>query len=201
MAARTSNRVVLIVDDHDAFRSVVAEAFSQAGFTPVEAGTGQAALAEARRRRPSLVVLDVRLPDLSGYEVCRELRDELGDDLPILFVSGERAEPLDRVAGLLLGGDDYLVKPVALDELLVRARNLIDLRAPAPSNGFVLTERERQVLALLAEGLTPAQVAEELVISASTVGTHIEHVYSKLGARTRAHAVGLAYRHGLLAAR
>jgi DNA-binding NarL/FixJ family response regulator len=145
-------------------------------------------------------VLDVRLPDLSGYEVCRELRDELGESLPILFVSGERSESIDRVAGLLLGADDYLVKPVALDELLVRARHLIDTRTAKPvnGNGFALTKRERQVLELLAEGLTPAQVADELVISTSTVGTHIEHLYSKLGARTRAHAVGLAYRRGLL---
>lgn len=189
---------MLIVDDDDGFRAVVAEAFAQAGFTPREASTGQAALEAARRRRPSLVVLDVRLPDLSGYEVCHALREALGESLPILFVSGERSEPLDRVAGLLVGADDYLVKPVALDELLVRSRHLIDGRTPAPGNGFALTERERQVLELLAEGLTPAQVADELVISASTVGTHIEHVYAKLGARTRAHAVGLAYRHGLL---
>ena len=200
MAARASNRVVLIVDDDDGFRAVVANAFARAGFEPCETGDGQAALEAARRRRPSLVVLDVRLPDLSGYEVCRALRAELGESLPILFVSGERSESLDRVAGLLVGADDYLVKPVALDELLVRARNLIDARTPAPANGngFALTERERQVLELLAEGLTPAQVADELVISTSTVGTHIEHLYSKLGARTRAHAVGLAYRHGLL---
>jgi DNA-binding NarL/FixJ family response regulator len=191
---------VLIVDDDEGFRAVVAEAFAQAGFAPREASTGQAALEAARLRRPSLVVLDVRLPDLSGYEVCHALRDELGESLPILFVSGERSESIDRVAGLLVGGNDYLVKPIALDELLVRSRHLMNGRTPtqANGNGFALTERERQVLELLAEGLTPAQVADELVISTSTVGTHIEHVYSKLGARTRAHAVGLAYRHGLL---
>jgi DNA-binding NarL/FixJ family response regulator len=191
---------VLIVDDDEGFRALIAETLEQAGFSTVEAATGQAGLAAARRVRPNLVVLDVRLPDLSGYEVCRELRDELGEDLPILFVSGERPESFDRVAGLLVGGDDYLAKPLALDELLTRARLLID-RPPAAAGGddFGLTEREQQVLALLAEGLSPAQIADELVISSSTVGTHVEHIYSKLGARTRAHAVGIAYRHGLLA--
>jgi DNA-binding response OmpR family regulator len=189
---------VLVVDDDESFRTIVAHALEQTGFAVVQAESGETALASARRRRPSLVVLDVRLPDLSGYEVCRELREELGDGLPILFVSGERSESFDRVAGLLLGADDYLVKPVAIDELLVRARHLLDRQPVAGRSGFGLTEREHQVLELLAEGLTPAQVADELVISASTVTTHVEHIYSKLGAHTRAHAVGIAYRQGVL---
>jgi DNA-binding NarL/FixJ family response regulator len=188
---------VLVVDDDAGFRALVREALDQAGFTVHEAENGEQALVEARRRRPDLVVLDVRLPGLSGYEVCRELRDELGADLPIVFVSGERAESFDRVAGILIGGNDYLAKPLALDELLARARNLIERRRP-PQDRLGLTERERQVLELLADGLSPTQVAEQLVISRSTVGTHVEHIYAKLGARTRAHAVGLAYRGGLL---
>jgi DNA-binding response OmpR family regulator len=189
---------VLIVDDDDGFRAFVAEGLRLAGFSVEEAATGEAALAAVRRRRPSLVVLDVCLPDLSGYEVCREVRDELGDGLPVLFVSGERRESFDRAAGLLVGGDDYLVKPVALDELLARSRHLIERRPVPTLDGNGLTGRELEVLTLLADGLTPAQVAGELVISTSTVGTHIEHIYTKLGARTRAHAVGLAYRRGLL---
>ena len=60
-------------------------------------------------------MLDVQLPGMSGYEICRELRDEFGEGLPILFVSGFRTESLDRVAGLLVGADDYLVKPFAPD--------------------------------------------------------------------------------------
>jgi DNA-binding response OmpR family regulator len=189
---------VLVVDDDDGFRSLVVETLRHAGFSPEEATTGEDALAAARERRPGLVVLDVCLPDISGYEVCRELREELGEHLPILFVSGERSESFDRVAGLLIGGGDYLVKPVALDELLVRIRHLLE-RPPTESPGnFGLTRREQQVLALLADGLTPAEVADELVISSSTVGTHIEHIYAKLGARTRAHAIGIAYRHSLL---
>jgi DNA-binding response OmpR family regulator len=189
---------VLVVDDDDDFRALIADTLRQGGFSPCEAGSGKDALASARKRRPRLVVLDVRLPDISGYEVCRKLREELGDELPILFVSGERSESFDRVAGLLLGGNDYLVKPLALDELLARARNLVK-RQPAPqADDFGLTRREDQILSLLADGLTPAEVAEQLVISSSTVGTHVEHIYAKLGAKTRAHAIGIAYRRGLL---
>jgi DNA-binding response OmpR family regulator len=199
MAVGTRREAVLVVDDDPGLRALVGGALAAAGFEPIEAATGAAALEAASRRRPSLVVLDVRLPDISGYEVCRQLRDELGDSVAVLFVSGERVESFDRVAGLLLGGDDYLVKPFALDELLVRARRLIE-RPPSEeaTNGARLTGREREVLALLADGLAPAQVAEKLVISPSTVGTHIEHIYAKLGARTRAHAVALAFRQGLL---
>lgn len=142
-------------------------------------------------------MLDVRLPDLSGYEVCRELRDRLGESVPVLFVSGERVESFDRVAGLLVGGDDYLVKPVDVDELVARVRRLVE-RPPSNGEAARLTRREHEVLALLADGLTPAEVAQDLIISPSTVGTHIEHIYEKLGARSRAHAVGIAFRSGLL---
>ncbi len=91
------------------------------------------------------------------------------------------------------------MKPFALDELLARGRRLIQRRTVARDrNGVDLTGREQEILALLAEGLSPAEVAQQLVISASTVGTHIEHIYAKLGAHTRAHAVALAYRHGVL---
>jgi two-component system response regulator MprA len=100
-------------------------ALAQAGFEPLEAATGNDALDCATRKRPSLVILDVRLPDLSGYEVCRELRDRLGASVPVMFVSGERIESFDRVAGLLLGADDYLAKPFELDELFARVRALL----------------------------------------------------------------------------
>jgi two-component system, OmpR family, response regulator len=188
---------ILVVDDDAGFRALLVSALAQAGFEPLEASTGAAALECATRMRPRLVILDVRLPDLSGYEVCRELRDRLGASVPVLFVSGERIESFDRVAGLLVGGDDYLAKPFELDELVARARRLVE-RPHVSKQPSSLTGREQEVLTLLADGFTPTQVAEDLTISPSTVGTHIEHIYEKLGARTRAHAVGIAYRNGLL---
>jgi DNA-binding NarL/FixJ family response regulator len=188
---------ILVVDDDADFRGLVVSALAQAGFEPLEAATGSDALDCATRKRPSLVVLDVRLPDLSGYEVCRELRDRLGASVPVMFVSGERIESFDRVAGLLVGADDYLAKPFELDELVARARRLVE-RPRGSTQTSSLTEREHQVLALLADGLSPAEVAQDLIISRSTVGTHIEHIYEKLGARTRAHAVGIAFRSGVL---
>src|SRR5262245_23877237 len=99
------------------------------------------------RETPELVVLDVQLPEMSGYEICRELREEFGEGLPILFVSGFRTEALDRVAGLLVGADDYLVKPFAPDELIGRVRALTRRGRAGISNGSTwgLTRREDEV--------------------------------------------------------
>ena len=142
---------------------------------------------------------------MNGYELCRELRDEFGEDLPIAFVTGARTESLDRVAGLLLGADDYLVKPVDPAELVARARRLARRRrgetaAPAPNGGTErLTVREREVLELLALGRNTNAIAAELFISPKTVSTHLQRILAKLGVHSRAEAVAVAYREGLLA--
>lgn len=192
-------RRVLVVEDDERLRELLRTVLERAGFAVAEAASGEEAL--GLNATPDAVVLDVRLPGVSGYEVCRELRDRHGEDLAIIFLSGERIEALDRVAGLLIGADDYLVKPVDPEELLARLRRL--LRDPAaseqapPAPHSELTQRERQVLGLLAGGRTQRQIAAELVISEKTVATHIQRVLEKLGVHTRAQAVAYAYRAGL----
>ena len=119
---------VLVADDDRDFLEFVSTTLESAGFTIVAVTSGLEALEVTRSAEPDLVVLDVQLPGMSGYEVCRELRDEFGEGLPILFVSGFRTESLDRVAGLLVGADDYLVKPFAPDELIGRVRALVRRR-------------------------------------------------------------------------
>jgi DNA-binding NarL/FixJ family response regulator len=168
------------------------------GYTIYLAETGEEALAAAKRERPALVILEVLLPGVSGFEVCRELKDEFGEALPIVFVSGTRTEPGDRVAGLLVGGNDYLVKPFDPNELLARVRRLL----PAPLAGGKttrkLTRRELDVLSLLVEGLNQSEIAEKLVISPKTVGKHIEHILAKLDVHSRAQAVAHAVRDELI---
>jgi len=167
----------------------------ESGYGVVEAGDGAVALAEARVVRPTAVLLDVNMPRLSGYEVCRSLREEHGQDLPIVFLSGERTQSFDRVAGLMIGADDYLVKPVAADELLAKLRRILRRNARhAPPGSAKLTPRELEVLQLLADGCDQSEIAHTLGISRKTVGTHIERLLSKLGAHSRAEAVALAYR-------
>jgi DNA-binding NarL/FixJ family response regulator len=196
---------ILIVDEDEGFRAFASRLFERAGFPIEEATTGEEAMVSARNMRPSLVLLDVLLPDVSGFEIASELRDEFGDDLPIVFISGDRTEPLDRAAGLLLGGDDYVVKPPDPDELLARARRLISRsrrgRAASLTRGPIeteLTSREREVLELLAGGMRPKQIARELVISPKTVASHIQRMLAKLGVHSRAEAVAIAYRDGFI---
>ena len=189
--------LVLVVDDDDVLRAMLVELLERAGWEVREAPDGETALAAAAREQPQALVLDVRLPGISGWEVCRSLRASLGDAVGVLFISGERVEPMDRVAGLLLGGDDYLVKPFAPDELLVRLQHVVE-RVPGRGVTRVLTRRELQVLRLLAEGRRQAEIASELVISPKTVGTHIEHILGKLGVHSRTQAVAVVYRERLI---
>lgn len=193
------DQTVLIVDSDRRFRREAAQALDRAGWTIVEAASGEEALSIASRAEISLAIVEVRLIDISGYEVCRRLRETRGERLPILFVSHDRTETHDRVAGLLVGADDYLVKPVALDELIARVRrHLQRVASTEPMTDARLTAREHEVLLLLVRGLGPVEIASELEISPSTVATHIEHLYAKLGVHTRAQAVASAFRLGLV---
>jgi DNA-binding NarL/FixJ family response regulator len=195
---------VLVVDGDKRDRTRTARCLSSAGFVVREAETGEDALREVRNERPLAVLVEVRLPGLSGYEVCQRLRDDFDDNVPIIFLSCDRTEPSDKVAGLLVGADDYLTKPYAPDELLARVRAVVRRAAtggerlshPAPPSD--LTRRESEVLQLLAEGLEPAEIAERLVISPKTVAGHIERILKKLRVHSRAAAVALAYREGLV---
>jgi DNA-binding NarL/FixJ family response regulator len=196
-AAGTHGRRVLVVDDDASARELIVALLRDAGYETEEAATGEDALAAARERPPTLAVLDVWLPGISGYEVCRILRNEFGRALSIMFVSGERVESYDRVAGLLIGADDYLVKPFAPDELVARVDGLARRGTVLPS-GLALTRRELEVLRLLGDDLSQSEIASRLVISPKTVAKHIEHVLAKLGVHSRAQAVLRAHREGVL---
>jgi DNA-binding NarL/FixJ family response regulator len=197
-ASLTPHAPILIVDSDRASRAHMSSVLERVGYRTVEASTGEEALELARQERPRMVVLEVCLGDLSGYEICRELRDEFGDQLLVVFVSAARAESHDRVAGFLVGGDDYLVKPFALDEFVARVRRLLERAEGRTVFASALTTRELEVLSLVAEGLGRDAIAKSLFISPRTVGTHCERIFKKLDVHTRAEAVSFAYRHGLL---
>jgi DNA-binding NarL/FixJ family response regulator len=195
--------LILVADGDPTYRAQVDELLDRIGWRTVEADNGRHALEIANRERPALVLLDVNLAAVSGYEVCRQLREGFGDEISIIFVSGERTEPFDRVAGLLLGADDYVVKPFDEGELLARIRSSVRHLGSGSraENGAgrieSLTAREREVLKLLARGLTQLDIAGKLVISPKTVGTHIQRILTKLGVHSRAQAVVFAHREGL----
>ena len=194
---------VLVVDEDASQRALLRELLQRIGLDIVEAEDGETALRSAARQPPSLVLLEVQLPRIGGYEVCHELRERYGDDLPIVFVSSTRTEPGDRAAGIMLGADDYITKPFDPDELLARIRRLLRrgrtaADRPRRRTTFAeLTARELEVLELMAGGLAQAEIAKRLVISPRTAGTHIQHILEKLDVRSRAQAVALAHMRGV----
>ncbi len=165
----------------------------------VEVADGAEAIASARASWPVAAILEIPLGTVSGYEVCRTLKSELGAELAVIFLSGARTESYDRVAGLLIGADDYFTKPSSPDEVLARLRVVTHrARQVADPSGARLTRREHEVLVLLGEGLRGSEIAARLVISPKTVATHAENIRRKLGVSTRAEAVAAAYRDHLL---
>jgi two-component system response regulator PrrA len=119
---------VLVVDDDAAIRRSLTRALRLRGFSVSEAGGGAAALDLLGRTPPDVLVLDITMPGVDGIEVCRTLRAS-GSDLPVLVLSA-RDEVADRVAGLQAGADDYLIKPFALEELVLRLHALLRRRPP-----------------------------------------------------------------------
>ncbi len=109
---------LLLVDDEDNLRSMLEAALRHSGFEVHPAASGREALAAVAEVDPDLIVLDVMLPDLDGFAVCQRLRTE-GNRTPVLFLTARDATE-DKVRGLTMGGDDYLVKPFSLDELVAR---------------------------------------------------------------------------------
>jgi DNA-binding NarL/FixJ family response regulator len=200
---------ILVVDSDDASRLTAVQVAVRLGYDARPTPTADGLLERLGRDRPALAIVEVELPGhANGLEVMRQLHDTFGGDLPVILVSAERIDAFDRAAGLMLGADDYLLKPVDSGELLARVKRSLRRSVPVPSNGngngnghtndANLSPREREILALLAEGRTQAQIASSLVISSKTVATHIQRILSKLGVQSRAQAVAVAFQRGLV---
>jgi len=197
VAARKTR--VLVVDDDKHFVRFLAALLHSAGYCVVTATSADEATAAARQARIDAAVVDVIMPGRGGYSICRELREEVDADLPVIFVSGERVDPIDRAAGIIAGGDDYLIKPVHPEELLARLERLLArARGRSLKPALELSDREVEILQLLAEGCPPSEVAQRLFIAPKTVSSHVQRIFVKLGVHTRAQAVAMAYAAGLI---
>lgn len=137
-AAQPGDRI-LVVDDEPDIIALVAYHLARAGYRVSTASTGLDALEAARGEQPALVVLDLMLPELSGFEVLERMRaDRALSEIPVLMLTARREEH-DRVQGLSLGADDYLVKPFSPQELVLRVRNILRrTRASASERGSVI---------------------------------------------------------------
>ena len=172
---------ILIVDDEPPIIDVLSYNLKQANYQVVVARDGEEALAQAQREQPDLVILDLMLPRLDGLEVCRILRRER--DVPIIMLTARDAE-VDRVVGLELGADDYVVKPFSVRELLARVKNVLRRAAPpSPESssdsiqiGALTVDTARREANLGAVELELTRLEFELLY---TLARHVGHVLSR----------------------
>jgi len=209
---------VMVVDDHPMWREGVARDLAEAGFDVVAtASTGTEALARARAVRPRVVVLDLQIPAPTGVEVTRTLVEEDPTvRVLILSASGEQADVLEAVKA---GSTGYLVKSASREELISAVsrvaqgdtvftpglaglvlgefRRLSDSPGPADPATPRLTDRETEVLRLVAKGLSYKQVAERLFLSHRTVQNHVQNTLRKLQLHNRVQLVRYAIEQGI----
>jgi two-component system OmpR family response regulator len=141
---------LLVVDDEDSIRDLLTTALRFTGFSVETAATGKEALRAVPTVLPDLIVLDVNLPDVNGFDVCRRLR-AAGEDCPVIFLTA-RDEPQDLRSGFVEGGDDYLTKPFSLEELVLRIEAVLrrtkrgdEIAARLTAGELVLDEVAHQV--------------------------------------------------------
>lgn len=127
--------LVLAIDDEDGILRVIKTELTDRGFRVLTASSGEEGLALAEKHRPDLVMLDIIMPEMSGIEVLRELRER--SSVPVIMLTARRGDR-DKVSGLEMGADDYLGKPFNLDELTARVRAILRRTSPAPATGTVV---------------------------------------------------------------
>ncbi len=215
MASEDRPLRVLVADDHRLMREGTAALLASDERLEVVglAADGNEAIALAERRSPDVALLDLNMPGVRGIEACAAIRRS-SPDTEVMILTVSEHEP-DLFDSLRVGAAGYLLKDIAPAELIeavlaagrgepripasMAGRLLQEMagaaREPAPDPLGALSEREREVLALLAEGLRNREIAERLVITEATVKTHVRHVLEKLRFRNRAEAAVFAARH------
>jgi two-component system nitrate/nitrite response regulator NarL len=206
---------VLIIDDHQLFADVITSTLREVGMDVLgPAGTGSKGLALARKERPDLVLVDLGLPDEDGLVVGKKIIREWPESKVVAVTS--RADPRAVQAAIRLGFHGYITKDTSIKQFVSSIKAVLEgqvvmprrlakaatgARSPEERHAAMLiaqlTQREREVIALLAEGANSAQIARRLSISPNTVRTHVQNVLSKLGVHSRLQAAAFAARHGL----
>ncbi len=212
---------VVIVDDHRLVRDGLRRALEEASIEVVgEAGDGLEGIEVVERLRPHVVLMDMSMPTLDGLEATRRLRTRAPDSRVIMLTmhAEERLVADARMAGAV----GFLVKDASTDQVVAAvhaahagrqvlsmpARDAAPILDPKPRSPLAdraddpdapqLTDRERQLLQLLADGQTPKQVADALFISPKTVRNHLTKIYAKLGVESRSQAIVEALRYGIV---
>lgn len=202
---------IMIVDDHEVVRMGMRALFeAEEDFIVVgEASHGAEALAKVPVLAPQLILMDVRMDKMGGIEACREIKSEYPQVHILMLTSYTDDDAV--MASTLAGASGYLLKHLSRAELLRSVRlvaagqTLLDPKAAQQAlqrlretPGSELTEREREVLALVARGYTNKQIAEQLIVSEKTARNHVSHILEKLGLSRRSEAAAFAVEHKLV---
>lgn len=219
----TSSIHILVVDDQPELMQEVLPVY---GYQVTVATDGQQALEQLTETGTAfdLMLLDVMMPVLNGWEVLRQLRSHPTlRHLPVILLTA-LDEEVDQVSGLKIGADDYIVKPFKIPNLLARIEAVLrrTRRSPAAkpyaTSGMMgggrmgdpptgeespsiqpLTDREREILGLVAEGMSNKAIAEHLVVSELTIKTHLKNIFKKLNVSSRTQAIHVGMQHHLIA--
>jgi DNA-binding NarL/FixJ family response regulator len=212
---------ILLVDDEPGLRQAVQAYLEESGFVVTTAANAHGAWEVLQNQKPDLVVSDVMMPQVSGYEFLKQLRDDPRfQHLPVVFLTA-RGMTKDRISGFRAGVDGYIPKPFDPDELVAVITNLLRKTQPqttdmaqelaeikallARQGGGIaketleldLTPRERSVLELLAQGLMNKEIAHRLETSVRNVEKYVSRLFSKTGTSSRTELVRFALEHGL----
>ena len=205
---------LLIVDDHDLFRTGLVTLLREEGFAVTDASSGEDAIEICRRLRPNVVVMDMNMPGMSGIEATAMITTEHPRTAVLMLtVQADDERVLEAIRA---GASGYLLKDARLPEIVAGVRAAAagqSVLAPRVAGALVasvrssnaavgdpvpdLTARERAVLGLIVRGHDNAQIARQLFVSPSTVKNHVSHLLDKLGVDNRVQAAAIAIRHGL----
>jgi DNA-binding NarL/FixJ family response regulator len=208
--AKTPEITVLLADDHEVVREGLRLALLRSPHIRVvgEAPDGETAVSLTERRLPDVIVMDLRMPGMDGIEATEEIMRRVPDAKVLIFTAYSERALLQR--GLESGARGYILKEaphetllraiekVAAGETFVDPALMSALTQARGGNTDVLTAREREILQLLADGMSNADVAAQLFISQETVKSHVRHILTKLEADTRTQAVAIALRDAMI---
>ena len=200
---------ILIIDDQP---EIVSEVLPEYGYDITVALDGQKGLEilEKQEKKFDLILLDVLMPNLHGWDVLRTIRDNKQlKHLPVIMMTALDSE-VDQVSGLKVGADDYITKPFNIPTLLARIEALMrrvswtstkpTLDLPFESDNEIqsLTNREKEILSLVAKGLSNKEISEKLYVSELTVKTHLKNIFKKLNVSSRTQAILIGINKGLI---
>lgn len=201
-------KTILIIEDQPDMRENIATILEMEDHAVLEASNGRQGITLAREEKPDLILCDVMMPELDGYGVLQELRqDRTISGTPFIFLTA-RGEKRDQREGMNLGADDYLTKPVSAQDLLAAVsarlereskRNASfnpDFRSSEPlEKALGLTPREAEVLLWVAQGKSNPEIAAIIGAAPNTIKVHLLHIFEKLGADNRHAAMLIALEH------